>query len=109
MKNKNVQRKHRKLRIRAKVNGTEARPRLAVFRSNAAIYAQVINDEKGVTLFSETVKGATVANAKKLGTTVVELLKKHNITSVVFDRSGYRYHGVVKSLAESVREGGIIV
>ncbi len=109
MKNKNAQRKHRKLRIRAKVNGTALRPRLAIFRSNAAVYAQVINDETGKTLFSEMIKGATVANAKTLGTTVVELLKKQNITTVVFDRSGYRYHGVVKSLAESVREGGIIV
>ncbi len=109
MKNKNVQRKHRKLRIRAKVNGTADRPRLAVYRSNAALYAQVINDEIGKTLFSETIKGATVANAKILGETVVGHLKKQKITTVVFDRSGYRYHGVVKSLAESVREGGIIV
>lgn len=109
MKNKNVQRKHRKLRIRAKVNGTETRPRLAVFRSNAALYVQVINDEIGKTLFSDMLKGATIANAKVLGTTVVAHLKKEKITTVVFDRSGYRYHGVVKSLAESVREGGIIV
>ena len=109
MKNKNVQRKHRKLRIRAKVNGTADRPRLAVYRSNAALYAQVINDDTGTTLFSETIKGATIANAKVLGATIASHLKKNKISTVVFDRSGYRYHGVVKSLAESVREGGITV
>lgn len=109
MKNKNVQRLHRKLRIRAKVNGTAIRPRLAVFRSNAALYIQVVNDDTNTTVFSETIKGATCANAKVLAERAVGHLKKLKIAAVVFDRGGYQYHGVVKAVAEGVREGGITV
>lgn len=109
MKTKNEQRLKRKLRIRAKVSGTKARPRLAVFRSNKALYVQLVDDTAETTIASASVKGATMANAKTLGIDVVTLAKKHHISSVVFDRGGYRYHGVVKALAEAVREGGLLV
>lgn len=109
MKTKNEQRLKRKLRIRAKVNGTKDRPRLAVFRSNKALYVQLIDDDAESTLLSKMVKGSTMANAKLLGLGIAELAKKHHIKAVVFDRGGYRYHGVIKALADAVREGGLIV
>ena len=105
---KNQHRLRRKLRIRAKVNGTADRPRLAVYRSNKALYVQLVNDETAMTVASASVKGSTVINAKKLGEHIVEIAKKHSIKAVVFDRGGYRYHGVVKALAEAVREGGLL-
>jgi large subunit ribosomal protein L18 len=105
---KNAKRLKRKLRIRAKVSGTADRPRLAVFRSNKALYVQLVNDADATTVCSASVKGSTVVNAKKLGADVIALAKKHHIKAVVFDRGGYRYHGVVKALAEAVREGGIL-
>jgi large subunit ribosomal protein L18 len=102
-------------RIRKKVQGTAARPRLAVFRSLNHIYAQVIDDEKGVTLCSaSTVEkaaglqgGGNVAAAQAIGRLIAERAKEHGITSVVFDRGGYIYHGRVKSLAEAAREAGL--
>ncbi len=109
MKTKNEQRLKRKLRIRAKVNGTKDRPRLAVFRSNKALYVQLIDDASETTILSAAVKGSTVVNAKQLGLDIAVLAKKHHIKTVVFDRGGYRYHGVVKALADAVREGGLIV
>lgn len=109
MKSKNEQRLRRKLRIRAKVNGTKDRPRLAVFRSNTTLYVQLVDDTVGKTLMALSVKGANMANAKKLGTDIAALAKKAHITTVVFDRGGYQYHGVVKALAEAVREGGLVV
>lgn len=105
---KNEHRLRRKKRIRAKINGSEARPRLAVYRSNKALYVQLVNDETATTICSATVKGSTVANAKKLGEDIIALAKIHSIKAVVFDRGGYRYHGVVKALAETVREGGLL-
>jgi large subunit ribosomal protein L18 len=109
MKSKNEQRLRRKLRIRAKVNGTKDRPRLAVFRSNTTLYVQLVDDTVGKTLMALSVKGANMVNAKKLGTDIAALAKKAHITTVVFDRGGYQYHGVVKALAEAVREGGLVV
>jgi large subunit ribosomal protein L18 len=107
MKSKNEQRLKRKLRIRAKVNGTKERPRMAVFRSNTSLYVQLINDIDGKTIAAASVKGATIANATKLGSEIAAVAKKHHIDSVVFDRSGYQYHGVVKALADGAREGGL--
>lgn len=92
----------RKKRIRAKVAGTKERPRLSVFRSNTAIYAQLIDDVNGKTLASSKDK-----DAKKVGTQIAELAGKAKITTVVFDRGGYQYHGKVKLLADSAREGGL--
>lgn len=109
MKNKNAMRLKRKLSIRRKVHGTHARPRLAVFRSNMRISAQFIDDDKAFTIASGWVKGKNVASAIELGRSMVEKAKAKKITTVVFDRSGYRYHGAVKALADSVREGGIRV
>lgn len=105
----------RKRRIRAKIVGTESRPRLSVFRSNKALYVQFIDDGKRQTLIglneariklSEKVK---VKRAYEFGKKVAEAALKLNIKTVVFDRGGYRYHGRVKALAEGLREGGIKV
>ena len=99
-------------RVRAKVSGTAARPRMVVFRSLRDITVQVIDDVKRVTLVSARlldVKGAknTVAGAEALGKFVGGKCVAANITTVVFDRAGYRYHGKVKALAESARSAGL--
>ena len=102
-------------RIRKRVRGTAARPRLAIFRSLNHIYAQLIDDEKGVTLCSASTveKSASVGNggnadaAKVIGRLIAQRAKEKGITSVVFDRGGYIYHGRVKSLAEAAREAGL--
>jgi large subunit ribosomal protein L18 len=108
---KTAKRTRRHARIRAKVKGTEARPRLAVFRSNRFIYAQLINDDTSVTLYgadTRKVKGATaIERAKALGLLVAEEGKKKGISSVVFDRGGFQYQGAVVALAEGAREGGL--
>ncbi len=101
-------------RVRAKLSGTAERPRLNVFRSNANIYAQIIDDVKGVTLVAaSTVEPAFTGNggnkeaAKKVGTMIAERAAEKGITEVVFDRGGNIYHGRVKELAEGAREGGL--
>jgi large subunit ribosomal protein L18 len=102
-------------RIRKKLRGTTERPRLAIFRSVAHIYAQVIDDTKGVTLVAanslETTNkpatGGNVAAAKEIGKRVAERAKEKGITRVVFDRGGYLYHGRVKALADAAREAGL--
>lgn len=112
------QRKRRHVRVRAKVNGTPSRPRLNVFRSSAHIYAQVVDDTKGHTLVSasdleQEVKDAAGADANKtaraaaVGKVVAERAKAAGITSVVFDRGGFLYHGRVKAVADSAREAGL--
>lgn len=102
-------------RIRKKVNGTAERPRLAIFRSLNHIYAQVIDDQKGVTLCSASSveksagadNGGNIDAAKVIGKLIAERAKEKGINSVVFDRGGYIYHGRVKSLAEAAREAGL--
>jgi large subunit ribosomal protein L18 len=98
-------------RIRAKLSGTEQRPRLNVYRSLNHIYAQVIDDQKGVTLVSaSTIKlktGGNVAAAREIGKTVAELAVQKGIKKVVFDRGGYLYHGRIKALADAAREAGL--
>ena len=104
-------------RIRGKVKGTSERPRLAIFRSVAHIYAQVIDDSKGSTLVSASSiekseggkkgTGGNVAAAKAIGKTVAERAKEQGIKKVVFDRGGYIYHGRVKALADAAREAGL--
>ena len=102
-----------KRRIRKKITGTSAMPRLSVFRSNKQIYAQIIDDSTGKTLVSassynnKSAKGNKVEQAAVVGKQVAELAKKAGIETVVFDRNGYLYHGRVKSLADSAREGGL--
>ena len=105
------------VRIRKNVSGTQERPRLAVFRSNKHIYAQLIDDAVGVTLASassiesetkETVlNGGNVAAAKEIGRLIAERAKEKGVEAVLFDRGGYIYHGRVKALAESAREAGL--
>lgn len=101
----------RKRRVRAKISGTESRPRLSVFKSNKAIYAQIINDEKGATLVSfdsRKAKSKTPKErAKEVGIEIAKLAIEKKITAVVFDRSGYLYTGVIKTLADGAREGGL--
>ena len=112
--NTNAQRLKRHKRVRGKISGTPERPRLNVFRSNANIYAQIIDDVNGVTLVSANTlekefEGATgnCEAAKKVGAVLAERAKAKGIEQVVFDRGGYVYHGRVAALAEGAREGGL--
>ena len=112
--NKNAMRLKRHIRVRGKISGTPECPRLNVFRSNANIYAQIIDDVNGVTLVSANTlekgfEGATgnAEAAKKVGITLAERAKAKGIEEVVFDRGGYVYHGRVAALAEGAREGGL--
>ncbi len=111
-------RKRRHVRVRAKVNGTAARPRLNVFRSSAHIYAQVIDDNRGHTLFAASDlesavleragDGATkVARARAVGEVIAERAKAAGIDAIVFDRGGFLYHGRIKAVAEGAREAGL--
>ena len=111
---KKAMRMRRHIRVRGKVSGTPERPRLNVFRSNANIYAQLIDDVNGVTLVSANTlekgfEGATgnAEAAKKVGLALAERAKEKGINEVVFDRGGYVYHGRVAALAEGAREGGL--
>ncbi len=108
---KKIQRERRRKRIRAKIFGTALKPRLSVFRSNKYISAQLIDDEKGLTLASATskgLKGKTVAErAKAVGSSIGEQAKAKKITKAVFDRGGYIYTGSVSALADGAREAGL--
>lgn len=110
---KNVVRKRRHSRIREKISGTSECPRLNVFRSNTQIFAQIIDDVKGVTLVSSSSvelklkNGGNVEGASLVGKDIAEKAKKSKINKVVFDRGGYLYHGRVKALAEAARENGL--
>ena len=113
-KDKNIARKKRHVRVRAKISGTAARPRLCVYRSNANIYAQVIDDVAGKTIVSASSLekdfegiGSNKEAAKKVGQAVARKALAAGIEEVVFDRGGYLYHGRVKELAEGAREGGL--
>ena len=112
--NKKAMRLHRHVRVRAKISGTPECPRLNVFRSNANIYAQIIDDANGDTLVSANTlekgfEGAAgnAEAAKKVGQTIAQRAKEKGIEQVVFDRGGYVYHGRVAALAEGAREGGL--
>jgi large subunit ribosomal protein L18 len=109
-----AQRKMRHKRVRSKVSGTPARPRLNVYRSKQNIYAQIIDDVNGVTLASASTLekgfegfGGNKDAAKKVGQAIAQRAKDKGITAVVFDRGGYLYHGRVQELAEGAREGGL--
>ena len=112
--NTNKARLKRHARVRSKVSGTAACPRLDVFRSNSNIYAKLIDDENGVTLAAASsnekdfgISGGNVEGAHKVGKLIAERAAEKGITEVVFDRGGYIYHGRVKELAEGAREGGL--
>jgi large subunit ribosomal protein L18 len=98
-------------RIRRKLSGTQERPRLNVYRSLNHIYAQVVDDQAGVTIVSaSTIKmksGGNVAAAREIGKTIAELAKEKGVKKVVFDRGGFLYHGRVKALADAAREAGL--
>jgi large subunit ribosomal protein L18 len=109
---RNVARIARHERIRKNLHGTSSTPRLCVFKSNKDLYVQIIDDEEGKTLVSVSgkelkLKGVNIENAKKVGEEIAARAKKAKIKTVVFDRGGYLYHGVVKALAESAREKGL--
>ena len=111
---KNTARLKRHARVRKKISGTAARPRLNVFRSTKHIYAQLIDDVAGVTLASASSMekgfegfGGTKEAAKKVGMAIARKAQEKGISEIVFDRSGYIYHGRVNELAEGAREGGL--
>lgn len=113
-KDTNIGRIKRHKRVRGKISGTAARPRLCVYRSNSNIYAQIIDDVTGKTLVSaNTLEKDFVGNggnkeaARKVGNTVAKRALEHGIDTVVFDRGGYIYHGRVQELADGAREGGL--
>lgn len=113
-----LEKKEKKLkrhkRIRGKISGTKSRPRLCVFRSNKHIYAQLIDDKKGHVLLSasdleiKNKKVKKIDRARDVGRLIAKKAKEKNIQKVIFDRSGYKYHGRIKSLAEGAREEGLI-
>ena len=107
-------RQRRHLRVRTKISGTAECPRLCVYRSNTNLYAQIIDDVAGVTIVSASTldksvktKHANKEAAKEVGTLIAKKAIEKNIKTVVFDRGGYIYHGVVKELAEAAREAGL--
>ncbi|GFH62635.1 MAG: 50S ribosomal protein L18 [Candidatus Desulfovibrio kirbyi] len=113
---KNESRQRRKVRIRKKVNGTADRPRLVVYRSNLHIYAQIVNDAAGAVLTAASTLALAKADAglhcnksgaEHVGREIARLAKEKNIGQVVFDRNGYLYHGRIKAVADSAREGGL--
>ncbi len=113
---KNESRQRRKVRIRKKISGTAARPRLVVYRSNLHLYAQIVDDNKGSTLaatstlsLKKTEKDAhcNITGATLVGKEIARLAQEKNIKSVVFDRNGYLYHGRIKAVADGAREGGL--
>lgn len=112
---RSVGRIRRKIRIRKQISGTAERPRLSVFRSSRHMYAQLVDDDLGKTLAatsSQIVKasghGGNKDSATSVGTAIAEAAKAAGISSVVFDRNGFKYHGRVKALAEAAREGGLV-
>lgn len=112
--NRRAARTKRQLRVRAKISGTAACPRLNVFRSAKHIYAQLIDDTKGVTLASASslekgfsANGGNCDGAYEVGKLIAERAKEKGITEAVFDRAGYLYHGRVAKLADGAREGGL--
>ncbi len=104
-----------KLKLRKSINGTTSAPRLSVYRSNAEIYAQLVDDKGGKTLLAvgsvdksiQSVKVNKIEKAKLVGKLLAEKAVANGITAVVFDRNGFLYHGRIKSLAEGAREGGL--
>tara|TARA_B100001245_G_C22472424_1_gene241461 strand:- start:63 stop:413 length:351 start_codon:yes stop_codon:yes gene_type:complete len=111
--NKQLRRKRIKQGIRTKINGTKIRPRISIYKSNKAIYSQIINDELGNTLVScssieiEKKGKKNMIISKEVGVKLAKKAVSAGIKNVLFDRSGYKYHGKIKSFAEGAREGGL--
>jgi large subunit ribosomal protein L18 len=116
MNNKSTARQKIRYRIRKKISGAAAKPRLSVFRSNTDIYAQLIDDNNGVTLAAASSrqkdilaqKAPKIEKSKLVGSAIASKAKELGITTVTFDRGGYIYHGRVKAVAEGAREGGLV-
>lgn len=114
-----VARTLRQARVRKKVRGTDARPRVCVFRSNKHIYAQVISDERGVVLATASTLSPDLADnasknkgvdaAKQVGLALAKICKEKKIDRLVFDRNGFLFHGRVKAVADGMREGGVVL
>lgn len=114
---KEVARRRRKVRIRKKISGTAARPRLVVFRSNLHIYAQLVDDNVGATLLSASTLSLKKAGGERVfcnkagselvGKEIARLAREKDISSVVFDRNGYLFHGRIKAVADGAREAGL--
>ena len=110
---KSQHRLKRRKRVRSKISGTAERPRLSVFRSNRGVFAQLIDDRSGKTVAAvnwieeDLRKLSPMEQATRVGTLLAERAKEAGVTSCVFDRGGYRYHGRVKALADGAREGGL--
>ena len=109
-----AERERRHIRVRTKISGTPERPRLCVYRSNKNLFVQVIDDVNGKTLAQASTLDKEVKNkhanaeaAKEVGTLIAKRAQDNKIKTVVFDRSGYLYHGVIKALAEAAREAGL--
>ena len=109
-----LERARRHARVRTKVSGTAERPRLCIYRSNTNIYAQIIDDVAGNTLVAASTldkevktKKSNIEAAKEVGALIAKKAAEKNIKTVVYDRGGYIFHGVVKALAEAAREGGL--
>ncbi|MCX8069775.1 MAG: 50S ribosomal protein L18 [Thermodesulfovibrionales bacterium] len=117
MKDKKIAQQRRHERIRKKINGTEVRPRVSVCKSLKHIHVQIINDEKGHTLVSAstlskefsniTTNKSNIKTAIEIGKIIAEKAQQKGIKKVVFDRGGYKYHGCIKALADSMRENGL--
>jgi large subunit ribosomal protein L18 len=113
MAGKNRERRERiKMGIRKKISGTTTRPRLSVFKSNTGMYAQIIDDIKGVTVASASTvelgkKAVNIENSKNVGKKIAEKAVASGVQEIVFDRNGYLYHGNIKAFAEGAREGGL--
>ena len=112
--NRKLERERRHARVRRKISGTSECPRLCVYRSNSNIYAQIIDDVKGITIVSASTLDKAVKTkesnkeaAKEVGTLIAKRAIEKNIKNVVYDRGGYIYHGIVKELAEAAREAGL--
>jgi len=112
--NRRLERERRHKRVRTKISGTAECPRLCVFRSNTNVYAQIIDDTKGVTLVQASTldkevktKHSNKEAAKEVGTLIAKRALEKDIKDVVYDRGGYIYHGIVKELAEAAREAGL--
>jgi large subunit ribosomal protein L18 len=99
-------------RVRRKIQGTDEKPRLSVYRSNRYLYVQVISDQSGRTLAAASTResggaGVTADKARQVGTAIAEKCKSQGISAVIFDRNGFRYHGRIQALADAAREGGL--
>jgi large subunit ribosomal protein L18 len=109
--NAKLQKTNRQVRIRKHIRSVSDRPRLSVHRSNKYLYAQIIDDKNGKTLAGasdKAMKGAPIERAKAVGEAIAKLAKEKKVTTIVFDKGRYTYHGRVKALAEGAREGGLV-